>query len=63
MRAAKEANAQGIATEIDSTFAQLRLGVVLGGLLILGITLYTLRSRTQAPSTQRGVPTGMNPSR
>jgi hypothetical protein len=63
MRVAKEAAAQSIATEIDSTFTKLRLGVVLGGLLIIGMTLFALRSRGPVPVAQRGVPVGLSPLR
>lgn len=63
MRSAKEAAAQGIATEIEATFTKLRLGVVLGGLLIIGMTLYTLRSGSLVPAAQRGLPMGADQPR
>lgn len=50
MRTAKEEAAQQIAGEINATFQRLRFGVVVGGLLVIGMVLTTLR----APGAQRG---------
>lgn len=44
MRTAKEEAAQQIAAEINATFQRLRLGVIVGGLLVIGLILTTLRA-------------------
>jgi hypothetical protein len=48
MRAAKEQSAQEIASDIDAVFSSLRTGVVLGGMLLIGMVLVTLRRRDTA---------------
>lgn len=43
MRTAKEESAQTIAVDINATFQRLRIGVLLGGVLLIGLILASLR--------------------
>jgi hypothetical protein len=43
LRGKKEESSQNIATEIQATFAQQRLGVLLGGLVMIAVVLLALR--------------------
>jgi hypothetical protein len=48
MRLEKEDGAQKIAVEINSTFRTLRIGVLIGGLLLIGLVLSVLRGKKPA---------------
>lgn len=55
MRTAKEESAQQIAVVIDATFQRLRIGVLLGGLLVIGLVLAALRGEPSGSRLQRAV--------
>lgn len=53
MRTAKEEAAQKIAVDIDTTFQRLRIGVLIGGLLVIGLILAALRGEPAATAPRR----------
>lgn len=54
MRVAKEAQSQEIAGELDAIFRNLRLGVLLGGLFVIGCVLLALRRKEKPLQPQFG---------
>jgi hypothetical protein len=52
MRTAKENAAKQIATDIDGTFMRLRVGVLVGGLLVIGLVLWVSRETRPASRSQ-----------
>lgn len=53
MRSAKEEAAQTIAVDIGATFQRLRIGVLLGGLLVIGLILASLRGEPAGSAPRR----------
>lgn len=54
MRVAKEAQSQEIAGELDAIFRNLRVGVLLGGLFVIGCVLFALRRKEEPQQPQFG---------
>jgi hypothetical protein len=53
MRTAKEEAAQQIAVDIDATFQRLRIGVLIGGLLVIGLILAALRGEPAVAASRK----------